>query len=211
MSLMPRYRGKASVLLVLALGLDVARAGADEAAPVNAPVPTMTAVATSTGTLATRPVPVTRSYAMWTLAADGASLALIGGGALVGDDAGVVLVGLGLGGAALGAPAVHVTRGHVGKAFMSAGLRQGMFWGGLFIGALLGSGDCDKDNGSDLKICTDALGGAAIGGAVGYAGAVAIDATLLAVERRPTTSGLAIVPRLSVTAQRVQLGLAGQF
>jgi hypothetical protein len=203
---MQRHRGKASVLLVLALGLDVARAGADEAAPVSTPVPTMTAT-----TRPTRTTTVTRRYAIWTLAADGAALALIGGGALVGGDPGITLVGLGLGGAALGAPVVHVTRGHVGQGFKSAALRQGMFWGGVLIGALVAGGACDEDNGSDVSICTDALGGAVIGGAVGYAGAVAIDAGLLAVERRPTTSGLAIVPRLSVTTERVHLGLAGQF
>lgn len=221
--------GAIAVVICAVFGSGAHLAVADDALPAGGPAASATSEPASES--ASEPVPgapvistdgppATTSAAMesvrystWTLVADGASVALVIGGGIVGGFVGVGAVGFGVAGGALGAPVIHVARGNFGRAAMSVALRQGLFWGGALIGGLVSDGDCGDSDG-DFAICTDGLDGALVGGLLGYGAAVVIDAAAIAVERRPARSAsaaLAVHPRISITGERVQLGLAGQF
>ncbi|MBP8805076.1 MAG: hypothetical protein KBG48_01780 [Kofleriaceae bacterium] len=218
--------GAIAVVVIAVFGSGAHLAVADDALPAGGPAASATSEPAPES--ASEPVPgapvistdgppATASAAMesvrystWTLVADGASLALVIGGGAVGNG---VVMSVGFAGGALGAPVIHVARGNFGRAAISAALRQGLFWGGVLIGAQVSDGDCGDSDG-DFAICTDGLAGALVGGLLGYGAAAVIDAAALAVERRPARSAsaaLAVHPRISITGERVQLGLAGQF
>ncbi|MBK8997605.1 MAG: hypothetical protein IPM35_17895 [Myxococcales bacterium] len=141
-----------------------------------------------------------RGYGEQTLLVDGLSLVVIvaSGGSLA------AVGGLGY---LLGPPIVHAAHGHAGKPFASLGLRVGMPIGGAVIGCAA-EGDSSGDFGC--------LAGAASGFALGIVGAIILDATVIAREdvpreRPPTQAKLRVYPRLTVTGQKGELGIFGQF
>ncbi len=93
----------------------------------------------------------------------------------------------------LGAPIVHLTHGHVGKAVADLGIRAAMPFVVGLLGGLIGAaayqpstscataGAC-AERGNWFGPLMAFIEGGAIGGTVGIGGAVAIDAALLAYE-----------------------------
>jgi hypothetical protein len=118
--------------------------------------------------------PRTRWYGWQTLITDGASLAMLMGGASSNDSAGtwVALSGLTY---ALGGPTVHWAHGNVGKGAASLGLRLGLPVGLGLLGYACGSAM------SGGKGYGGAVFGA-LGFVVGFPAAMAIDSAALARE-----------------------------
>jgi hypothetical protein len=149
-------------------------------------------------------------YGGQTLAADGAALALVVAG--IGLQSG----GLTLFGATAylgGGPIVHWAHGHVGMGFADLGIRAGLPFAGLFVGAMAGA----------VIFRNDGVYGSLLAGAVGFLGGIVgasvIDSAALAYEDvpvRPVTS-LHIAPTVGVEREprgggsRTTLGLAGTF
>jgi hypothetical protein len=141
----------------------------------------------------------------WQIAAvDGASVALaIAMAAAEYDDvAGQVFIGTW----SLGAPAVHVAHGNPGRAVVSLGLHVGLPRAGAAIGAA--SATCTEGE----WFC--GLGEAAVGFLLGGITATAVDAGLLAVERRTIERprrGFQAAPTASAGNGSYSLGLIGRF
>jgi hypothetical protein len=114
----------------------------------------------------------TRWYGWQTLSVDGASLAVLIGGASA--DAGAI-AGIGALGAVAGAPVVHVIHDRPGAAVGSLGLRLALPIIGAAVGA--GAANCSKDH---EMFC--GLGEVAVGFMIGATAAVVIDASVLAHE-----------------------------
>jgi hypothetical protein len=151
-----------------------------------------------------------RWYGWQTLMTDGVAVALLATG-IEAQSGGVAA----LSGAtfALGAPIVHLAHGRGGAAAASLGIRVGMATVGLFGGAWMES--CSSHTSEDEgTVC--GMQGATIGLLAGAAGAMIIDAALLAHEdvRREQpkgTAALSVSPTVSVTKSSGILGLAGAF
>ena len=121
-------------------------------------------------------------YGYQTLIVDGASLGLILGGAAIAnhpgssDSGGSVALAGGIG-YVLGAPVVHWMHGRIGPGFGSLGLRVGLPLAGLFWGAVIGAAVNSRNDDAILAA------GAGIGFVGGMAGAMLLDAALLAYEK----------------------------
>lgn len=159
--------------------------------------------------------PMREWYGWQTLALDGASVSivLLGGLALATDEYQLEEVGATwiLGSAVpylFGSPVLHAVRGHSGKAWASFGLRLGMPLAGYAAGAFpeCHSGDFCK------------VGYGAVGGAIGIAGAMVIDAAWLAWERRSVrqsagfrSGSIELTPKLVLSPDRGELMLVGRM
>lgn len=136
-------------------------------------------------------VTTVESYRLQILAADAAGIAVAAAGAQLDSDAilgaGVFIIGI--------APAgVHEAHGNHLGAGVSLALRPAL----VLAGALIGASRDPVDGG---------FGTGVVGGAVGYAAAIAIDAGLLArIERRAR-----LTPQVTVRGDRVQVGVGGAW
>lgn len=163
-------------------------------------------------------------YGWQTLAADGASAALLGTGAAWagsgssgnGTAAPVLLVG-GLGGVALGGPIVHLAHGHPLRALADLGLRVsavtlGGFVGGEIVAASTARSGCQNN---DVGCLPQTLGGVALGALVGTVAASAIDAAVLSYDEpaRPpaSVSAFSWSPSVSMLKNGGAVGLTGTF
>ncbi len=153
-----------------------------------------------------RPPGARRPWYGWqTLITDGAALTL----ALLADsprssDLSSAVGLLALGAYGLGAPIVHAVHHNPGKGLASFGLRLGMPIAGAFAGASAASG-CNG------FLCE--VDGAAIGMLIGLAGAVTIDATVLAYEARPrpVRASAGWSPQLLLTPRSGWVGVGGEL
>ena len=138
----------------------------------------------------------TESYALQTLAMDGASLALIAAGSKSG-----ALVGIGIGMYFAGAPGVHLYHHQTGHMGTSLLLRVGL----PLIGAMVGHALTANDTEGDADIA-----GPALGVVVGAAAASLIDAGALA--RQPVESAPRWTPTIGTTRQGgFTAGIAARF
>ena len=159
-------------------------------------------------------------YGYQTLIADGASVAAMIGGASFANDrvAERLLLAGGLG-YVFGGPIVHWMHGNMGPGFGSLGLRVGAPLVGLFWGAVIGAAADTHGSEADSVAV-----GSAIGFLGGMAGAMLVDAALLAYEKvpgeRPLESAklvpakppLRLVPQLSIgRVGGATVGLSGLF
>ncbi len=145
----------------------------------------------------------TTSYRVWTLGADGASVA-IGLGSLAlhrGSNQREVLEYGSLVGLGLGAPLIHALRGHETRALTSVGIRIGFTGVGAALGAAVSG--CGATQGPSCDPATVA-GGAAVGMLV----AIAVDAVYLTDERSAAPTW---APRVAIGDGGAQLGLATAF
>jgi hypothetical protein len=148
-------------------------------------------------------------YGEQTLLVDGASLAL--GIAMVGAGADGEGAAVLVGGYLFGAPLVHLSHDHPGKAFGSLGLRLGLPLAGAALSCL--GGGCDyrgEDTGAAVGGAILVVGGAVLGAAV----AITIDSALIANEdvvseaQRPAVG---VRPQLSIGKQQTLVGMTGWF
>jgi len=138
----------------------------------------------------------TESYALQTLAMDGASLALMAAGSKSG-----AMVGIGLGMYLVGAPAVHLYHHQTAHAGQSMLLRVGL----PLIGAVVGHAMTANDTEGDADIAGPALGLMA-----GAALASVIDAGALA--RQPVERAPRWAPTIGTTRQGgFTAGIAARF
>lgn len=161
-------------------------------------------------------------YGWQTLTLDGVAIA---SGAILAkggfDGAGWVWIGS----YAFGPPVVHALHGRVGMAFADLGIRVGAPVVTTLIGGVIG---CSKSSDGDFGDVTACATGLALGFLVGYAGAIAIDAAVLAREKvevdpqseeakelerekRKRASTFSIVPDMGLGQNRATFGLHGQF
>jgi hypothetical protein len=142
-----------------------------------------------------------RWYGAYTLATDGAAVALALGGAALDRD-GELLLAASVGAYLVGGPIVHLAHGNPGRSLLSLGTRAGLPVTLAFLGvAAEGCGDGGGD------FC--GYGGALIGFGVGLVGAVVIDAAVIARDEVEPTP--AIAPALSVSREGAWLGATGTF
>lgn len=151
------------------------------------------------------PKPRRRWYGWQTLTSDGASLALILAAAGLessGADDGGALATAGLLGYEFGSGIIHFVHKNPGRAFGSMGIRLGMPLAGAFLGASVVSG-CDD------YFCE--AGGAAFGLVLGMAGAMAIDAAVLAYDEPEPSDAVRpkLVPLVAFTRGGAVVGLGG--
>lgn len=139
----------------------------------------------------------TRWYGWQTLIADGVSLGLVVGGGYA-NSGGVVYAGIMT--YFLAPPIIHFAHGHVGKGFLSMGLRVGM-------PIALGLGLAAASNCSSGGYC--GLGEFALGFGIGMAGASAIDSAAIAWEKVPAEPSVAVVPMLG--RDHAGLAISGAF
>jgi hypothetical protein len=164
-------------------------------------------------------------YGWQTLVSDGIALSLLGAAAATDSES---LAKASLGVYVLGAPAIHVANGEVGRSFASLGVRTigpiaGLL-GGLFLGALTfpnrGSddgctktnayGECVGDEGATEGF--ERLGAFGAGGFVlGFIGASAFDGTVIARKELQPRPAFSIAPSLARSRQGVTFGLVGTF
>jgi hypothetical protein len=114
------------------------------------------------------------------------------------------------------APTVHWVHGRVGVGFASLGLRAGLPLGGALLGALVaetvawarGGFFCDYYD----ECHSRADLGAAIGAALGGAGAIVLDAAVLAYDTPgpARARGVRLAPHLGL-GRRATVGLSAQF
>jgi hypothetical protein len=153
-----------------------------------------------------------RWYGWQTLVADGSSLVVMIVGAAT-QNAGVGVVGVL--GYAFVPPIIHWTHGNIGTGFGSMAIRVV----GPFVTAAMGyvlAGGTRRDSSGASSENADA--GTAIGFVVGFFGAMAIDASVLAYERAPASKEAsaakrwyALTPSVDVRKDRASLGLGGTF
>jgi hypothetical protein len=138
-----------------------------------------------------------RWYGWQTLAADGASLALIIGSISLADSGGdspSAALGWGAFGTyALGAPIIHLTHSNPGRGFASLGMRVG---GPIVLGVIGALAENCSNN--SREFC--GVGGALLGASAGIIAAVAIDAAVFAYDDEPEGRHAA--------APRFQLGIS---
>jgi hypothetical protein len=176
------------------LGPSLARA--DEAAPAPSAPPSTTGSGASPPEDAPKP---TRWYGFETLAVDGAALAM-SIPAIAANNAGMqtgflIATTLAYG---LGGPIVHFTHGQLGKGFLDLGMRLALPFATGLLGFALGASSYQAPSCSPGASCglgnafaqLDAEAeGVTIGGLLGIAGAVTVDAVVLAREPIGGTSG----------------------
>jgi hypothetical protein len=189
--------------------------GTDEAVPCAAETPAIAPPAPDAQTLKT----VEHTYGGETLTADGLSIGLIIASAVLPSTNGTI-TNIGLGGYLLAAPAVHLAHGNPGRALGSLGLRValpvGLGVGGFYTGYLLAGGGkgCNGFQCYGTVVVGALLG--LTGVVVGMAGAMAVDAGVLARERVLAPSPartLSVAPYFEPTRQGANVGLsaAGTF
>lgn len=158
-----------------------------------------------------------RWYGYQTLATDAASVALLGL-AIAADDNGTAQTGFLVASGATYAIApgvVHGVHGNPGRAVGDVAIRVFAPVVTTGVGALLGVATSDRDLGSQL-------GGVLVGGLIGFvtgvAGAMALDATVLAydsspagAEKKPAKTGASIAPSFGPTKNGFAAGLSGTF
>jgi hypothetical protein len=160
-------------------------------------------------------------YGYQTLIVDAASLGLMIGGAAMAarsngsGDAGGTVALTGAVGYVLGAPVVHWMHGRIGPGFGSLGLRVGLPLTCMFWGAVIGAASGSRDD--------DAVGaGAALGFVGGMAGAIILDAALLAYEKPSEKEKEAYesaqakhpvrwIPTLAPQKEGATVGISGMF
>jgi hypothetical protein len=186
--------------------------------PRPAPVPT-----TPTTTAAPAAEGPQEWYGWQTLLADGASVALVIGGATIASGSGSssnsnsrtgsALAGLGSLGYLVGGPIVHLANGRPFAGLGSLGLRAGLPVGGAILGGLIGLGTC-KDSSRDFGsgLCVLAIG--TLGFVGGVVAAVVADAVWLA--RKPTElakpqQAVRWIPDLSLSPTGGSAGVRGTF
>ncbi len=191
-----------------ALGIALCSACLSIARPSYADDESATATATSDTEIET----VERWYGWQTLAADGAALALVIGGAAVTSqvDQGAYIIMAGGVVHVVGGPIIHFTHQRIAAGFGSMGLRAALPVFGAAIGA--SAEDC-----SGGFVC--GLVGGFIGFFLGFSGSIAIDAAALAYEettpedpnygRAAPTPTWAVLPNL--TADQTGLAVIGTF
>lgn len=142
---------------------------------------------------------VEKSYGGQILLVDGAGIAMMLVGASVESGplavAGLLTMGFGPG-------VVHASHDRGGAAIGSMILRPSAVLAGFFVGAAME--DCSQGG----EFC--GLGGALIGGLVGYGAAAVFDAAHLAREKR-TAPASSWTPRVAASPQGVQVGVGGSF
>jgi hypothetical protein len=127
--------------------------------------------------------------------------AVVQGGSDDGD--GDIFITTGLLGYELAPGIIHFAHRNPGRAFASFGIRLGMPLVGVFLGAAAASG-CDG------FLCETS--GAGSGLLLGMAGAMAIDAALLAYEKpRAPTQDARVAPLLRLGPREAWLGLGGEL
>jgi hypothetical protein len=145
----------------------------------------------------------TRWYGWQTLIADGASFAVVAATAYNED---AYLAEVGVVGYVVAAPIVHAAHGRPLTGLASAGLRIGLPVAGALAG--LAVADCS----AEAHFC--GLGEALAGLVAGIAGAIAIDAAVLAREPAPRErppNRFALTPTLELSSRRQVLGVQGTF
>lgn len=191
--------------LVLALAAPALAHADTEVEPSDATSTTVTAPAAST-LLAPAPEPeaAPRWYGNQVLLADGTALALVLAGAVAGgagnDTVGLALAYGGLATYALGGPIVHLAHDRPGAALGSLSLRVGLPAVSGLMGMAIEQQSCHPGQ----WFC--GLGGMMLGGLVGMAGAVAIDAAALAYAPR---TELRVAPM--VGGGRLGMSVGGVF
>jgi hypothetical protein len=202
-------------------------------APVVVPPPAPTQQAPVATTPAPAPAPLPAKveapqyekvwYGYQTLIADGISFGTLVGG-IASRSGGVITAGY------LGflfvTPIIHMVHGNVGPGFGSIGIRFLLPLMSLGVGAIAGLITGGSSGGGFDKFANGASGavnGAVIGGLIGVAGCVAIDAAGFAyrkerVDSRSITRGprrpqpwFTLAPSLDVQRDRAAFGVAGQF
>lgn len=167
---------------------------------------TMSSVSAEADPVAPDDVVVERGYGLQILAMDAAGIGLLVlGGSMDdggGDDTGQAVMTAGLLTLGFGPGIVHATHGRGGAAVASMLLRPTAVYGGALIGASME--DCS--NSEALDFC--GLGGAILGGLVGYGAVALFDATYLAREKRTPRSW---APSVAASSDGVRLGIGGSF
>lgn len=141
-------------------------------------------------------------YRAYTLAADGAAVALLLAGVAIApdhQDAGAALIDVGVIGGLAATPIVHGVRGHGARTTLSLLLRVGLGAVGATIGTRLVR---------DPDVWDALIEGGLIGIAGGYAAAAGIDALTLTDERGGRDGW---GPQVVVAPGRVQLGVVAAF
>ena len=189
-------------ITLLALGLAVSSARAEDPAPRPAP-----GSAPGPALTPTRDRTRVTSYRRYTLTADVVSLGMLVAGGLAegkdGEDTALStnLMAVGSMSVMFATPIIHGIRGHFGRSLGSLALRSGL---GAIGGSLgFAMADC---RGSDELLCGLDLVGPGV--LLGLAAASLIDAAALTDERDGRTGW---APQLAVTHDRVQLGVAAAF
>jgi hypothetical protein len=218
----------APVLATIAIFSGSARAQ-DEATPAATPAPRVVVVQTPNGPTSfqlAEPKKYKRVWYGWqTLTLDGVAIA---SGAILAkggfDGAGWVWIGT----YAFGPPVVHALHGRIGIAFADLGIRVGAPVVTTLIGGAIGCSGGSSNNGDDIGDAAACATGLVLGFLVGYAGAIAVDAAVLAREkveidpqsdeakemereRRKRASTFSIVPDMGLGQNRATFGLQGQF
>jgi hypothetical protein len=144
------------------------------------------------------PAPLTREewYGWQTLIADGATSLFLLPAAFV-DDADP-FAWAAVGGYLAGGPIVHVAHANYGRSVLSLALRAG-------LPVVLGMGGHGASGGGEFGSV-----GLVAGIGIGIAGAIAIDAALLAYDEVPVESGLPAL-RLDLRPGHAALSLGGRF
>jgi hypothetical protein len=172
---------------------------ADGPAPAAAPAPA--------------PEPSTHWYGYQTLAFDGLALLLIvpaaSSGSPYGSQLGLGAVALSVYG--LGPPIVHLAHGRVGAALGDLGMRLAAPTALALLGYVIGNATTPSCVGDDAHRCpyipNSVVYGFLIGGALGIAGSMVLDASLLAREPAAQDPGPAappparIIPVLAITPE----------
>lgn len=142
-----------------------------------------------------------RWYGWKILAVDAASVAVLAAGA---DDG--LFTTVGAGGLVLGAPAVHLSHGHGGRALGSLGLRVAA----PTVVGLVALAACSNDD--EEGAAFGCLGHFAMGFTAGAGAAMIIDLVRATdeIEASPPAAP-ALAPVLAVSEAGAQLGLAGRF
>jgi hypothetical protein len=143
-------------------------------------------------------------YGWQTLIADGSAVGLLLTAAAIegqGSSDTDILVTAALLGYEFAPGIIHFAHRNTGRGFASFGLRLGMPLAGFIVGAATASG-CDE------YLCE--ASGAAIGLLFGVAGAIAIDAAVLAYDDvRPRRPDVRLVPLFGISSQSAWLGVGG--
>jgi hypothetical protein len=201
--------------------------------PTNAPGTQPATAAPPAPTPAAAPPPVPEQpryekvwYGYQTLIADAITLGLLVGGT-ASRSGGAVTTGYV--GFLLGTPIVHMVHGNLGPGFASIGIRLMLPLIGMGVGAVVGvisggtqgSGDLERfGNGAN-----GAINGLVIGGFIGAAGCVAIDALGFAYTKERTDERannmlrpklrqqpwFRLAPAVDVQKDRASLGITGRF
>lgn len=150
---------------------------------------------------------IVTSYSSWTLAADGASVALLlGGFAAEGEggrdtQASNALMTTGFLGAVFATPIIHAVRRHPDRALGSVALRTAL--GSLGAYAAVKTANCEDS--TEWFCGLDRMGP---GFLAGFVVASVIDAATMTTERRPAPSW---TPAIGADAHGVRLGVSGRF